>query len=221
MEDDHDLASGLQSNLEIEGYDVEVARDGRAGLERARQCDPDLLILDLMLPEIDGYEVLRTIRGEGIETPVLILTARGAAADKVRGFRHGADQYVTKPVDLLELLARVEALLHRAGGTDAGEGTVERFSDFEVDPAARTVTRFGEPISLTPKEFDLLLALIHRRGAVASRHELQRHVWGYGATIMSRTVDVHISELRRKLGEDASKPEHILTVQKAGYRFVP
>lgn len=221
VEDDCDFVHGLQNNLEIEGYEVDVAGDGRAGLERARARAPDLLILDLMLPEIDGYSVLRSLRKEGFETPVLILTARGEPADKVRGFRSGADQYVTKPVDLQELLARVEVLLRRAGGASAGDDGFERFGNFEVDPAARTVTRAGEPVSLAPKEFDLLLALIRRRGAVASRLELQRDVWGHNAVILSRTVDVHISALRHKLGEDPANPEHILTVLKAGYRFVP
>lgn len=221
VEDNADLAYGLRNNLEIEGYEVDVAEDGATGLERASAGTPDLVILDLMLPEMDGYRVLHELRDDGYDMPVLILTARGEEADKVRGLRLGADDYVTKPFGLLELLARVEALLRRSeNGTAEGANRIERFGAIEIDTGARTVTRSGEPVSLTPKEFDLLLALIRRRGAVASRHELQKEVWGYKAVIMSRTVDTHIAELRRKLENDSSDPDHILTVYKAGYRLV-
>lgn len=221
IEDNDDLAFGLRNNLEIEGYEVEVAGDGTSGLERARQGKPDLLILDLMLPGLDGLRVLRALRGEGLGLPVLILTAKGEEADKVQGFRTGADDYVTKPFGVLELLARVRALLRRAGWSEhAGDG-VERFGDIEVDPAARRVCRAGDEVALTPKEFDLLLALVRRRGAVASRDTLLREVWEYRNPVNSRTVDTHVAELRRKLEDDASAPRWILTVYKAGYRFNP
>lgn len=221
VEDNPDLAYGLRTSLEIEGHEVEVAEDGPGGLERAlRLPRPDLIVLDLMLPGMDGYRVLRALREEGVETPVLILTAKGEEADKVLGFRLGADDYVTKPFGLLELLARVEALLRRAGWTgQEEERSVERFGDVKVDPAARTVTRGGEPVQLAPKEFDLLVALIQRRGAVASRLELLEEVWGHRAAVVTRTVDIHVSELRRKLEDDPSDPRHILTVWKAGYRL--
>jgi DNA-binding response OmpR family regulator len=220
VEDNPDLAFGLRNNLEIEGYEVVVAEDGPTGLDRATESRPDLIILDLMLPGMDGYRVLRALRQKGLEQPVLILTARGDEADKVMGFRNGADDYVTKPFGVLELLARVEALLRRTGkGPRAAGAATERFGEVEVDAAARTVLRGGAPVALTPMEFDLLVALIRRRGAVASRHELLREVWGHRAAVVSRTVDTHIAELRRKLEDDPSEPRHILTVRKAGYRL--
>lgn len=221
IEDNPDLASGLRNNLEIEGYDVEVAEDGPGGLNAALATRPDLIVLDLMLPGMDGYRVLHELRNKGLEAPVLILTARGEEADKVRGFRVGADDYVTKPFGLLELLARIEALLRRSKGV-GGNGTgTETFGEIEVDPGARTVRRAGTAVSLTPKEFDLLMALLRRRGDVASRLELQREVWGHRAAVLTRTVDTHIADLRRKLESDPSAPRHILTVRKAGYRLDP
>jgi two-component system alkaline phosphatase synthesis response regulator PhoP len=225
VEDNADLAYGLQNNLEIEGYEVRVAEDGETGLKRARAWEPDLIILDLMLPDLDGYRVLQHLRKDGVHTPVLILTARGEESDKVLGFRLGADDYVTKPFGVLELLARVEAILRRVrlGPTTevkgSGEGEVVLFGAIAVDARARIVLRDGEEVALTPKELDLLLALIRREGAVASRLDLLKEVWGHRAAVVSRTVDTHISELRRKLEDEPSNPEHILTVHKAGYRF--
>lgn len=220
VEDNPDLAYGLRNNLEIEGYKVDVVEDGSVGLARAREAGPDLIILDLMLPGMDGYRVLKTLRDEGRQMPILILTARGEEADKVRGLRLGADDYVTKPFGVLELLARVEALLRRTAplGGD-GAGPPEQFGAVEVIPASRTVLREGRAVALTPKEFDLLLALVRRRGAVASRMELLTEVWGYSAAVLSRTVDTHVAELRRKLEADPAAPDHILTVRKAGYRL--
>src|SRR3954463_9013282 len=157
VEDNPDLAYGLRTGLEIEGYEVAVAEDGETGLARARQWLPDLVILDLMLPGMDGYRVLRSLRDDGHEMPVLILTARGEEADKVLGFRLGADDYVTKPFGVLELLARIEALLRRTSqwrDTTSSIPSVERFGDVEVDINARTVKRQGERVELTPKEFD-------------------------------------------------------------------
>ena len=221
VEDNADLAFGLRNNLEIEGYDVIVADDGPTGLTRAREGMPDLVILDLMLPGMDGYRVLRALRADGFERPVLILTARGEEADKVIGFRNGADDYVTKPFGVLELLARIEALLRRSTGAVRAQASAaaERFGDVEVDRSARTVTRQGVPVYLAPMEFELLLALLQRRGAVATRQELMREVWGHRAVVVSRTVDTHIAELRRKLEHDPAEPRHILTVRKAGYRL--
>lgn len=221
VEDNVDLAYGVKRSLELEGHEVEIAADGLAGLERARTGAPHLMILDLMLPELDGYGVLRALREDGVGIPVILLTARGEEADKVMGFRLGADQYVTKPFGVLELIARVQRLLEQVGREEGAADVVERFGSVEVDPAARTVTRDGAPVQLAPKEFDLLLALIRRRGAVASRMELLRDVWGHQAAVVTRTVDFHISELRRKLEDDPSSPRHILTVRKAGYRLDP
>lgn len=221
VEDNPDLAFGLRNNLEIEGYTVEVAETGPAGLERAREGNPDIVILDLMLPGFDGYRVLREMRDDGLGMPVLILTARGEEADKVRGFRLGADDYVTKPFGVLELLARVEALLRRSPKfrDEDGAASREHFGEIDVDVSARVVHREGHQVPLTPMEFDLLLALLRRRGAVASRHELMKEVWGYNASVVSRTVDTHVAELRRKLEADPAMPRHILTVRKAGYRL--
>jgi two-component system alkaline phosphatase synthesis response regulator PhoP len=219
VEDDPDLAFGLRTTLEIEGYTAEVAADGLDGLRRAREDRPDLVILDLMLPGMDGYRVLRTLRAEGNRVPVLILTARGEEADKVLGFRSGADDYVTKPFGLLELLARVEALLRRAGGGVAEALPVDRFGQVEMDRGARTVTRRGEAVSLAPREFDLLLALYDRNGGVISRQDLLREVWGHRGAVLTRTVDIHVAELRRKLEDDPAEPRHILTVWKKGYRL--
>ncbi len=223
VEDNPDLAFGLRTGLEIEGYEVAIANNGESGLERARGWSPDLIMLDLMLPGMDGYRVLRQLRDSGSDVPVLILTARGEEADKVLGFRLGADDYVTKPCGVLELLARVGALLRRSRAashaTGAAAEAVERFGAVEINPASRTVTKSGVPVALSPKEFDLLLALVRRRGAVASRVELLREVWGHRVEVMTRTVDIHIAELRRKLEDDPSEPRHILTVWKAGYRL--
>jgi DNA-binding response OmpR family regulator len=219
VEDNPDLAYGLRNNLEIEGYEVTVAADGPAGLAAARTVMPDLIILDLMIPGMDGYRVLKTLRDEGRDIPVLILTARGEEADKVRGFRLGADDYVTKPFGVLELLARVEAVLRRSTVRDAAHPPPERFGDVEVNPATHGVTRAGEQVPLAPKEFELLIALLRRDGAVVSRHELMKEVWGYADSVVSRTVDTHIAELRRKLEADPADPRHILTVRKAGYRL--
>src|SRR5213596_1752631 len=219
IEDNPDLAYGLRNNLEIEGYEVEVAKDGARGLTRAKTAKPDLIVLDLMLPGMDGFRVLRALREEGHGMPVLILTARGEEADKVRGLRLGADDYVTKPFGVLELLARIEALLRRVAPPAEGAGEPEQFGAVEVIPASRTVLRSGQPVALTPKEFDLLVALLRRGGAVASRMELLTEVWGYSAAVLSRTVDTHVAELRRKLETDPATPRHILTVRKAGYRL--
>jgi two-component system response regulator MtrA len=221
IEDNPNLAFGLTRSLEAEGYEVEGAEDGTRGLELARSCGADLIVLDLMLPGIDGYTLLKKLRDGGVDVPVLILTARGEEADKVFGFRLGADDYVTKPFSLSELLARVQAILRRAKGADKREGerTIEGFDEVELNTAARTVTKRGVSVALTPKEFDLLLALLRRRGAVASRLELLKDVWGHQAEVMTRTVDIHVAELRRKLEDDPSSPKHILTVWKAGYRL--
>jgi len=221
VEDNRDLAYGLRNNLEIEGYDVEVAEDGPGGLAAVRRQTPALVILDLMLPEMDGFRVLRTLRQEGHAVPVLILTARGEEADKVRGLKMGADDYITKPFGLLELLARVEALLRRRAPPAPARGGVTRFGDVEVDAPARVVRRGGRPVELAPKEFDLLIALLESRGAAVSRLELMTRVWGYSSAVVSRTVDTHVAELRRKLEETPSAPRHIVTVRKVGYRLEP
>ncbi|MGQ0646291.1 MAG: response regulator transcription factor [Gemmatimonadaceae bacterium] len=220
IEDNESLARGLRSNLEFEGHIVEVAGTAADGLSLAVTGGHDLLILDLMLPDGDGYRVLRQLREAGHETPVLILSALGEEADKVRGFRFGADDYVTKPFGLLELLARVDALLRRARPREARVAPASvACGDLVIEVAGRRVTRRGREISLRPREFDLLAALVRRRGELVSRVELLRDVWGYDTSVVSRTVDTHIAELRRKLESDPANPRHILTVLKGGYRF--
>ena len=223
IEDNEDLAFGLRNNLEIEGYDVLTAATGTAGVQQAREFQPDLILLDLMLPEMDGFEVLRTLRKNGNPAPVLILTARGEEVDKVTGLRLGADDYVTKPFGLMELLARVEALLRRTTVLGSDDDTTARdtlqIGTIEICPSSRSVRHDGNIVDLAPKEFDLLLELVRRDGAVVSRMELMKKVWGHSSVVVSRTVDTHIAELRRKLEKDSANPELIITVRKAGYRI--
>jgi two-component system response regulator MtrA len=225
VEDNLSLAEGIAYNLRHERHETRIAEDGRAGLDAVREWSPDLVILDLMLPRLDGYQVLQAIRKDRNAVPVIILTARGEEADKVRGFRLDADQYVTKPFGVLELLERVGSLLRRSSARAGGEaaaaahGETIRFGDVVVDVAARRATKGGHAVALSPKAFDLLLALVRRGGSVATRVELLTEVWGYGAFVLSRTVDSHVAELRRKLEDDPARPRHVLTVWKSGYRF--
>lgn len=219
VEDNADLAFGLRSNLELEGFAVVIATTGPSGLEKAILPGIDLIILDVMLPQMDGYEVLQRIRDKKVSAPVLMLTARGEELDKVRGLRSGADDYVTKPFGLMELLARIEALLRRGTlGASVGSSRIE-LRDIAIDTNARTVCRGSEKIILAPKEFDLLVELIRQNGAVASRTDLMRAVWGHSAAVISRTVDTHIAELRRKLGDTNDDAPLIVTVRKSGYRI--
>jgi DNA-binding response OmpR family regulator len=223
VEDQRDLALGLRANLEVEGYDVDVAESGEDALRLATDRTPDVVILDIMLPGMDGYEVLAKLRAAKLAMPVLMLTARAEEFDKVRGFRAGADDYVTKPFGVMELLVRVQALLRRGPPRDVAQPAASpgalRLGDVEVDLESHTVRRNGEELSLTPKAVELLLALYRRQGKVASRHELLRDVWGYTSSVTTRTVDAHVAELRRKLEADPAEPKHILTVWKVGYRL--
>jgi len=223
VEDNEALAFGLRNNLEIDGHEVTVATTGTKGLELARTWGADLVILDLMLPELDGFRVLKSLRETDELTPVLILTARGEEADKVRGLKLGADDFVTKPFGLLELLARVEAMLRRSrlpgvSGNEKPESPIH-IGEIEIDPSTRCVTKAGKPVELAPKEYDLLVALASKGGSVVSRLDLMREVWGYADSVITRTIDTHIAELRRKLEDDSASPRHILTVRKVGYRL--
>jgi two-component system alkaline phosphatase synthesis response regulator PhoP len=222
IEDNPGFAEGLRQNLEFDGYRVTVAADV-ASSSRALTADPpELIILDLMLPDGNGYDVLRAIRERDSVTPVLLLTALSEEAHKVRGFRLGADDYVTKPFGLLELLARIETLLRRSASGSFAVVRLPpvRFGDVQVDRDHRKVTRSGAAVQLTPKEYALLAALIARNGAVVEREELLREVWGYDPGVVSRTLDTHLAELRRKLEREPHTPRHILTIPKQGYRLV-
>ena len=215
VEDNADLAFGLRTSLEVEGYEVLHAATGPEGVRLAQAEHPDVIVLDLMLPQLNGYEVLKRVRGARLDMPVLIMTARGEEVDKVQGFRHGADDYVVKPVGVLEFLARVEALLRRARPRAAAE--TFRFGDLEVDLGRRAVSVAGSEIELSPLEFDLVAALARGRGAVVSRNELLKDVWGYHASIESRTVDTHVAKVRAKIDRDGQS--HVVTVRKKGYRL--
>ena len=222
IEDNGDIARGLRDNLQVEGYEVELAADGEQGLARVRGRPPKLVILDLMLPRVDGMQVLRRLRDEGFEMPVLILSARAGEAETVRGFRVGADDYVTKPFGLRELLARVDALFRRRRrlSTDdarAQSAPAARFGDVEIHYESRTVLRLGATVPLRPREFDLLAALARRANTVVARRSLLEEVWAYDDGVQTRTVDTHVVELRRKLEIDPANPRHIVTVRKAGY----
>ena len=221
VEDNFSIASGLRSAIELEGHEVAIEGDGMAGLARVRSWSPELIVLDLMLPRLDGYQLLLTIRGEARDMPVLILSARSDEVEKVRGFRIGADDYVTKPFGLRELLARIEALLRRhvrVTGGDTPEAHV-RIGALDVDAGSRTATMRGRLVALRPKEFDLLWAIARRHGRVATRHDLLLEVWGYASGVVSRTIDTHVVEVRRKIGVLPDAPEFILTVRKSGYRL--
>ena len=220
VEDNRDLAFGLRTNLEVEGYQVLLAEDGVAGLQHALGSSPDLIILDLLLPKLGGIDVLKKIREKDTTTPILILTAKGNEVDKVLGLRLGADDYVTKPFALMELMARVEALLRRAGNRMGADKPLYEFGDIEVHTESQQVLKNRQEIDLAPKEYALLIALLGRDGAVASRMELMQEVWGYSSAVISRTVDTHIAELRRKLENNPARPDHIITIRKAGYRLV-
>ena len=225
IEDNHSIADGIAAQLQLEGHDVRIAATARLGVAACERFEPELLVLDLMLPDGDGIRLLSQLRERGMDAPVLILSALGGESQKLAGFRAGADDYVTKPFGLLELLARVEALLRRAAQRGAARhGTSNelpvRIGSAEVRIDERTVRRNEELVDLRPKEWELLLALLRHENTVVSRATLLREVWGYASSVQSRTVDTHIAELRRKLGDDADEPQYILTVRKLGYRLV-
>jgi two-component system alkaline phosphatase synthesis response regulator PhoP len=219
VEDEPDMVLGLKDNFEFEGYEVLTASDGQAGLERARSQKPDLVVLDIMLPRLSGLEVCKTLRGEGFEGPIIMLTARGQEIDKVVGLELGADDYVTKPFSIRELLARVRAILRRTEGKKKRLGRY-RFSDLELDFEAYRATKGGQPLDLSPREFELLRYLIERKGETVSRDRLLEDVWGYESYPSTRTVDTHIAKLRAKIGDSGSEPRWILTIHGVGYKFV-
>ena len=222
VEDEHAVARGIQYALQQEGYEVAIARDGEAGLEEATTAAPDLIVLDVRLPGIDGFEVLRRMRAQGVKAPVLMLTARDDEVDKVIGLELGADDYLTKPFSLRELMSRIKALLRRAYGdlADASGGRVLRQRDLIIDLERRRVQRGQRRINLTATEFVILRHLAARPGRVYSRQELLELVRDYDALDQDeKTINVHISHLREKLGDDPERPSFILTIRGAGYAF--
>ncbi|HEX5052022.1 MAG TPA: response regulator transcription factor [Planctomycetota bacterium] len=226
IEDEDDLRAGLQHNLELEGYTVDTAADGREGLRKAREGSSALILLDLMLPGMPGLEVLRHLRETGRETPVIIISAKGQDRDKVQGLELGADDYLTKPFGLSELTARIRAVLRRTHvGAKAGVGErqtaggVMRFPDLVVDWKRFTIVRDGAETQLSRYEAEILRMLIEHRGEVVSRQDLLRKVWGYVHLPTTRTVDNHIARLRKKLERDVENPVHVITVHGLGYRF--
>ena len=219
VEDEHALRMTLGDRLRKEGYVVECAADGEEGFAKATQLPFDLIILDVMLPKRDGLDVCRDIRGSGLITPVLMLTARGRTTEKVSGLKIGADDYVTKPFQMSELLARIEALLRRAPTRPAAPPAVYEFGRIRVDVRGTEVTRSGNIVNLSAREFHLLRFFLENEGTTLSREDLLTRVWGYSASTFTRTVDVHVASLRQKLEDDPRQPRFFVTVQRLGYRF--
>ncbi|MGE0553731.1 MAG: response regulator transcription factor [Gemmatimonadales bacterium] len=218
VEDSRGMAQTVREHLAVEGYQVDVADSPADGLARIRRAAPHLVVLDLMSPDGSGEHLLASMRAEGIDSAVLILSANGDGIPRVPGFRIGADDYLAKPFGILELLHRVGSLIH-GNGAERPASDVIRFGQVEVQPARKQVLKNGQRIQLRPREFELLVALLRRPGRAWSRRELLDHVWGYDPTVESRTVDWHMAELRRKLEAEPATPRFLQTVRKVGYRF--
>jgi DNA-binding response OmpR family regulator len=216
VEDEHSIAFGLQLDLKSEGYDVEIESDGESALQRARKEAFDLILLDVMLPRKDGFEVCRELRRGGSKTPVIMLTAKAQEAEKVLGLEIGADDYVTKPFSPRELRARVKAALRRTAEDDL---PIYRFGDAEVDFGRCELRRAGKPVELTALEFKLLTAFVRNGGKVLSRDRLLDLVWGHGTFVTDRVVDNHVVTLRKKVEPEPSEPRYIVSVRGMGYRF--
>ena len=218
VEDDEVIRMTLGDRLKSEGYSVDFALDGEEGIGKASQNPSDLIILDIMLPKKNGFDVCRDIRMAGVVTPILILTARGQPVDKVLGLKIGADDYLTKPFDAMELLARVEALLRRAKAPAASG--IYKFGPVEVDLRGTSVSRAGKTVPLSAREFQLLRYLVEHPRTTLSRDVLLKEVWAYSRDAFTRTVDVHVASLRQKLEEDPKHPSLIVTVPGLGYKFL-
>jgi len=218
VEDEAGLRLTLSDRLTSEGYAVDTASDGEAGLAQAASGSYDLIVLDVMLPRLNGFDVLRELRKRGVDTPVIMLTAKGQVVDKVVGLKLGADDYVTKPFEMVELLARIEAKLRRAPAV-AHRSEGYQFDEVRVDFRRAEVMKGGEPLELSAREFQLLKYFIEHRGATLTREELLNEVWGYNAMPSTRTVDVHVAWLRQKIEPNPRHPQYILTVHGMGYKF--
>ena len=219
IEDEPNMVVGLKDSCEYEGYEVSVARDGKEGLQKALTEQVDVILLDVMLPLMSGIDVCRNLRARGIETPILMLTARSQEIDKVVGLEVGADDYVTKPFSIKELLARIRAHLRRAG-KQIVELESFTFGDVELDFKKYAARKGGEALDLSAREFEILRYLVRHRGEIVTRDQLLDEVWGYDSTPVTRTVDNHIARLRQKIEPDPSAPQHIITVHRLGYRFI-
>jgi DNA-binding response OmpR family regulator len=220
VEDDPSISLGLRINLEAEGYAVLLAEDGEKGLAEIRSGVPDIVILDLMLPSVNGFEVIQIARREGHTMPIIVLSARTGEMDKVTGLELGAEDFVSKPFSLAELLARVRGALRRAGPKSAPSGrNAVTFADVRIDPEARTVHKAGAPVDFTATEFDVLMCLVRAKGKVLTRDEIFRAVWGPNHHGTPRTIDNFLQQLRAKLEDDPQEPKHFLTVRGVGYRF--
>ncbi len=213
------MAVALRDGFEYEGYHVQVARDGALGLRMASEKELDLIILDVMLPKLSGFDLCKQLRGAGNPTPIIMLTARGQEIDKVVGLKIGADDYVTKPFSFMELMARVEALLRR---THRQSESIDyfRFGDVAVNFKKFEVTKSGMALEMSPREFNILKYFIDHRGEVITRDQLLDSVWGYGSFPLTRTVDMHIAKLRQKVEDTPGDPKHIITIHRVGYKFV-
>ena len=218
VEDDEAMAVALEDGFKYEGYKVRSARDGSAGLRLATEVNHDLIVLDVMLPKLSGLDVCKKIRRQGSKVPIIMLTARGQEIDKVLGLKTGADDYMTKPFSFLELMARVEAVLRRSTGYEEQVGTY-RFGDVEIDFQRSEARKASQPITLSPREFRLLRFLIDHRGEILPRERLLDAVWGYDNVPFTRTVDMHIAKLRKKIEDKPQDPTFIVTVHRVGYKF--
>jgi DNA-binding response OmpR family regulator len=216
IEDDPTMLRGLKDNFEFKGYTVRTAADGEKGLDAALAIKPDLIILDIMLPKVNGYEICRMVRDEGYDMPIIMLTAKGQESDIILGLNIGADDYMTKPFSIKELLARANAFLRRRRKE---ETTTYRFGYFELDLGARKLFQNGTEIQLTPKEFDVLVYLVKHTGRALTRDQILSSVWGYDIVVTARSVDRCINTLRNKIEKDPAEPVYITTVREIGYRF--
>src|SRR5215216_511746 len=219
VEDEPAMVAGLRDNFEYEGYEVISAEDGVSGLERALADNPDLVVLDVMMPRMSGLDVCKQLKAKRPSVPIIMLTARGQEIDKVVGLELGADDYVTKPFSIRELLARVRAILRRTDGTKKRLSRY-RFADVELDFETYRAKKAGESLDMSPREFELLRYLIERKGETVSRDRLLEDVWGYESYPSTRTVDTHIAKLRAKIGDSGSEPRFIMTIHGVGYKFV-
>lgn len=220
VEDDQAMAVALRDGFEYEGYGVQVARDGAAGLKLASEPELALIILDVMLPKMSGFDVCKQLRSAGNETPIIMLTARGQEIDKVVGLKIGADDYVTKPFSFMELMARVEALMRRSHRKPEIPSDEFNFGDITINFKRFEVTKAGQPIEISPREFNIMKYFIEHKGEVITRDQLLDSVWGYGSFPLTRTVDMHIAKLRQKIEDAPHDPKHVITVHRVGYKFV-